>query len=180
MDIMWKISYLKVWNNNRPCFTFICLNLGSIWAGGSGIKKKTHPWGWCESLLDPLASFDCSPDWSVANIISNILCVKESFLSCLFCWVKGECNLVAHVAAKFSLRLFRSFCFNKLSLPKVLRTTCEVDCSSFFPVWIKLKIMKEKKKRRKRNPSMLYFVANLYNSDGNTIRLQQMILARNW
>lgn len=144
-------------------------------------SRKTHPLVWCESLLDPLASFDCSPDWSIANIISKILCVEESFLSFLVCWVKRECNSVAHAAAKFSLRSFESFCFNKLSLPKVLWTACEVDCSSFFSVWIKLKIMKRKgKKRRKKNPSMLYFVANLCNSDGNTIRLQQMILARYW
>ena len=43
---------------------------------------------------------------------------------------------------------------------------------------MKRKEKKEKKKRREKNPSMLYFVANLCNSDGNTIRLQQMILAR--
>ena len=126
----------------RPCFEY--LNLGSIWAGGSGIKKNPSirvMW----KLADPLASFDCSPDWSIANIISKILCVEESFLSCLVCWVKRECNSVAHAAAKFSLGSFESFCFNKLSIPKVLWTACEVDCSSFFSVWIKLKIMKKKK-----------------------------------
>lgn len=41
--------------------------------------------------------------WEISAIISNILLLLESFRSCLFSWVKKDCNAVAHVVAKLSI-----------------------------------------------------------------------------
>lgn len=65
-----------------------------------------------------------SASWYHFNPWPYIMCKKEINLR--------ECNLVV----KFSL------CFNKFIILKVLRTACEVNWSSCFPVWIKLKIIK--------------------------------------
>ena len=43
------------------------------------------------------------PHWEISAIISNILLLLESFRSCLFSWVKRDCNAAAHVVANLSI-----------------------------------------------------------------------------
>ena len=42
-----------------------------------------------KNRLDPLLSNDVSPEWSIKNVISNILGFKSRFLGCLFRWSEG-------------------------------------------------------------------------------------------
>ena len=74
-------------------------------------------------------------DWTINNTVNNILSFREFLLNCNFSWVKREYNSTVHVAAKLSLSSFKSFCFNKLSLPDILRTVCEANCSAPILVW---------------------------------------------
>lgn len=72
--------------------------------------------------FDPLSFPLWSPDWSIGNIISNILYFKKPFISCCFSWLKRECNVVDHAAAKFSRYSCQSFCFNNHSFPNFFVT----------------------------------------------------------
>ena len=44
-----------------------------------------------KGCLDPLISKDIPPDWSISNVISNIINICESCLSFSFHWVKPVC-----------------------------------------------------------------------------------------
>lgn len=80
--------------------------------------------GDAKNCIDPLSSEDVSPNWSIANIVSNVLSFKSSFSACLFHWVKRECNVVAHVTAKLSLNAKKDLCFNKDNFPGPLISAC--------------------------------------------------------
>ncbi|KAL0001791.1 hypothetical protein SO802_015572 [Lithocarpus litseifolius] len=125
---------LKVWARSSPTCSPLRTEASAIlWA----IQlAKVEKWprivieGDAKNCFDPLSSLPTTPDWTISNTISSIHCLREIFLSCIFNRVKRECNSAAHATAKLSLSSSRSFCFNKLSLPDVLRTICEVDCSA--------------------------------------------------
>ena len=64
--------------------------------------------GDAKSCFDSLASPASTPDFSICYIISNILCFRQFIAGCIFLWVKRDCNLAAHAAAKFFLRTLQS------------------------------------------------------------------------
>ena len=129
-----KGEVLKVWARSTPTCSPLRVEASAIlWA----IQlAKVEKWpqivieGDAKNCFDPLSSSPTAPDWSISNTVSSILSLREFFLNCIFNWVKRECNSATHAATKLSLSSSRSFCFNKLSLPDVLRTICEVDCSA--------------------------------------------------
>lgn len=87
-------------------------------------------------------------DWTINNTVNSILSFREFLLNCNFSWVKREYNSTVHVAAKLSLSSFKSFCFNKLNLPDVLRIVCEANCSAllwFDFIYIEVYLYKKKK-----------------------------------
>ena len=65
--------------------------------------------GDAKSCFNSLASPISAPNSSTSNIISNILYFSVFFAGCIFLWVKRDCNLAAHAAAKFFLRTLQSF-----------------------------------------------------------------------
>ena len=127
-----KGEVLKVWARSTPACSPLRAEASAIlWA----IQlAKVEKWprivieGDAKNCFDPLSSSPTAPDWTISNTVSSIL--REFFLNCIFNWVKRECNSAAHATAKPSLSSSKSLCFNKISLPDVLRTICEVDCSA--------------------------------------------------
>ena len=77
--------------------------------------------------FEPLISRDLPSDWSISNIICNIISVSDSCLRFSFQWVKRVCNSVAHTAAKLAIRSNMSFYFNNDNLPAELVSACKVD-----------------------------------------------------
>ena len=77
--------------------------------------------------FEPLISRDLPSDWSISNIICNIISVSDSCLRFSFQWVKRVCNSVAHTAAKLAIRSNVSFYFNNDNLTAELVSACKVD-----------------------------------------------------
>ena len=66
----------------------------------------------CFVSLPPHTS---TPNWSISNTITNILCLSKSFSSFSFAWVKRKCNRAAHKATRLSLTSLECLCFNNHS-----------------------------------------------------------------
>ena len=54
--------------------------------------------------FDALSDKDSLPPWNISNIVSDVFSVCLSFISVSFVWVRRDCNMAAHEAAKFALQ----------------------------------------------------------------------------
>lgn len=92
-----------------PRFSWsLCNSLGCP-ASASRILQSYHVEGDLKKKFDPLSSKEVTPYWSIANIMRNTLSFKSRFSWCLFRWIKRECNMAAHAAAKLSLNAKKTF-----------------------------------------------------------------------
>ena len=80
--------------------------------------------------MDSLSGKPSVPNWTISNVIFNILNSALSFLCCSFVWARRSCNVAAHTAAKLALTLAAPLCFNKENLPVVILSACVVDSSN--------------------------------------------------
>ena len=76
--------------------------------------------------FEPLIARDLPSDWSISNIICNIISISESYLCFSFRWVKRVCNFVAHTAAKLAIRSNMYFYFNNDNLLAEPVSACKV------------------------------------------------------
>lgn len=92
-----------------PRFSWsLCNSLGCP-AIASRILQSYHVEGDLKFFFYPLSSKEVTPYWSIANIMCNTLSFKSRFSWCLFRWIKRECNMASHAAAKLSLNAKKTF-----------------------------------------------------------------------
>ena len=77
--------------------------------------------------MDSLFDNPSAPNWTISNVIVNILNSASVFLSCSFVWISRSCNFATHNAVKIALNFALPLCFNKENLPEVILSACVVD-----------------------------------------------------
>ncbi len=65
-----------------------------------------------------------STTWVISSLITNIIELSRSFLSCCFCWIRREAIDAAHMLAKFASHNRSPLQCNYLSLPPSVRDMC--------------------------------------------------------
>ncbi|KAL0003162.1 hypothetical protein SO802_016943, partial [Lithocarpus litseifolius] len=127
-----KGDVLNVWAKlHTTCSPLLAEASAILWAVQ---LARTENWNYiifegdAKACFDPLSSAESAPDWSIRNIVCNILDLSESFSSVSFCWVSRNCNRAAHKAASLCLLSFKPFCFHNHSLPIALADVCKADC----------------------------------------------------
>nr|POE53107.1 hypothetical protein CFP56_13651 [Quercus suber] len=87
--------------------------------------------------IDSILDHSGCPQWAISSLVSDICLLANSFVSCLFLWVKRSGNAAAHEAAKYTLMSCSSFSFFPGNLPASVAFACKEDalslsCSSCF------------------------------------------------
>ena len=127
--------HIKVWAKNHQFCLALQAEAFTILQAAQIAKDERSDQiiieGDSKTCFNSLSSPLCHLDWVISSIISNILVLRESFTSSLFIWVKRDCNVVAHAAAKLSINSVQLFCFNNHNLLVVLLDACKVGCHVF-------------------------------------------------
>ena len=78
------------------------------------------------------AIVDNSPtSWAISSLVTNIIELSRSFLSCCFCWIRRGANDAAHTLAKFAAHSRFPFHCNYDSLPPTVWDVCMRDVLAF-------------------------------------------------
>ena len=82
--------------------------------------------------IDSILDHSGCPQWAISFVVSDIRLWANSFVSCLFFWVKRSGNAAAHEAAKYTLLSGSSSSSGLSNLPTSVALACKEDAPAVF------------------------------------------------